>query len=439
MQEQPNRVPQATQDGDIRDDWSWVEASVWTDRMLATLVNGVKGGKWYSLWDKVWRMETLLQAFHQVASNNGSPGVDHQTIAMFDKNLHMNLANLSQSLREGTYRPQSVKRVWIDKPGSKQKRPLGIPTVRDRIVQTALRMVIEPIYEHDFSDRSYGFRPGRGCKDALREVQRLLDDGYVWVLDADLKSYFDTIDQDRLLELVGAKVTDGGILQLLQDYLNQTVMDGLEEWQPESGTPQGAVISPLLANIFLNPLDHLMDDQGFAMIRYADDFVILCRSEDEAQDAHRRIASWTTAVGLILHPEKTHIVDARQKGGFDFLGYHFESGKRVPSKKSMRKFKDTIRQKTKRTNGHSMEFIIYDVNRTVRGWFEYFKHSRWWTFDTLDKWIRMRLRSILRRRLGKRGRGRGIDHIMWRNSFFVNLGLFSMFTARKLACQSAKR
>lgn len=439
MQERPYQVQDAIQDGDVRRRWRWTEASIWTDRMLTTLENGVKGGKWYSLWDKVWHIETLRQAYHHVASKNGAAGVDHQTITKFEQDLEANLSYVSNALRTGTYCPQPVKRVWIDKPGSKQKRPLGIPTIRDRIVQTALRMVIEPIFEMGFSPFSYGFRPGRGCKDALRRVAQLLNDGYVFVLDADLKSYFDTIDQGRLMTMIREKITDGKVLKLLQAYLNQPVMDGLEQWEPEKGTPQGAVISPLLANIFLNPLDHLMASKGFSMIRYADDFVVMCRTEEEAQDARAIIQAWTDDMGLILHPSKTHTVDASQEGGFDFLGYHFERGKRWPSKKSMKRFKETIRSKTKRTNGHSMESIIGSVNRTLRGWFEYFKHSNKWTFDMVDKWIRMRLRSILRKRHGGHGRGHGYDHFKWPNAYFANRGLFSTVTAHRLACQSATR
>jgi RNA-directed DNA polymerase len=315
---------------------------------------------------------------------------------------------------------------------------VGIPTVRDRVVQTALLMVMEPIFERDFAEHSYGFRPGRGCKDALRRVDQLLKDGYTYVVDADLKSYFDTIPHDRLLSLVGQKVSDGRVLNLLQSFLKQGVLDGLREWTPEEGSPQGGCISPLLSNIYLNPLDHLMAERGFQMVRYADDFVIMCRSPEEAARALALVQEWTAEAGLKLHPEKTKIVDAKADA-FDFLGYRFQRGHRVPRPKSIQKLKDAIRTKTKRTSGESLTKIINDLTPRLRGWFEYFKHSRRSTFPKLDGWIRMRLRSLLRKRLGKRGCGRGSDHNRWPNAFFAKHGLYSLTTARALARQSSSR
>ena len=247
--------------------WGWVEPTVWTERMLTALVEGVQGGKWFSLIDKVHPERTLTAAFFRVASNDGAAGVDHVSVAMFENRLDTELKDLSDALRTGTYRPQAIRRHWIPKPGSPEKRPLGIPTVRDRVVQTALRQVLEPIFERDFAEHSYGFRPGKGCKDGLRRVDELLKAGYTHVVDADLKSYFDTIPHDRLLALVAQKVSDGKVLSLIEAFLHQGVLDGLEEWAPEQGTPQGAVISPLLSNIYLDPLDHLMAERGFAMVR----------------------------------------------------------------------------------------------------------------------------------------------------------------------------
>jgi RNA-directed DNA polymerase len=316
---------------------------------------------------------------------------------------------------------------------------LGIPTVEDRVVQTALRLVLEPIFERDFAAASYGFRPGRGCKDALRQVDQMLRGGSTWVVDVDLKSYFDSIPHQRLLRLVEAKVADGCVLELLAAYLQQDVLEGLKSWRPPQGTPQGAVISPLLANIYLDPLDQLLTAAGLQLVRYADDLVILCRSQAAAVAALQLVQQWVEAVGLRLHPEKTTIVDASQRGGFDFLGYHFERGYRWPRRKSQKRFKDAIRAKSKRTRGDSLEMIIADLNKTIRGWFEYFKHSHRTTFPPLDGWIRMRLRSILRRRQGGRGRGRGSDHQRWPIAFFADLGLFSLVAAHALACQSARR
>jgi RNA-directed DNA polymerase len=435
----PEAVPErATRDGDILLRWSWVELRVWTERMLTALEEGVKGGKWFSLIDKIHPVRTLRAAFSQVAANKGAAGVDHVTVEIFEHRLEENLKKLSEDLRSGDYQPQQIRRHYIPKPGSKEKRPLGIPTVRDRVVQTALQMAMEPIFEHEFAEHSYGFRPGRGCKDALRRVEQLLKQGYTYIVDADLKSYFDTIPHDRLLSLVGQKVSDGRVLSLIESFLKQGILDGLREWTPEEGSPQGAVISPLLSNIYLNPLDHLMAQQGFEMVRYADDFVILCRSPEEAARALALVQEWTAEAGLKLHPEKTKIVDAKEET-FDFLGYRFMRGTRFPRPKSMQKLKDTIRAKTKRTSGESLTKIINDLTPTLRGWFEYFKHSHRTTFRNLDGWIRMRLRSILRKRLGKRGRGRGSDHHRWPNAFFAKHGLYSLKTAHALARQSSLR
>jgi len=439
-EEKPAGVPgTATQAGEIRARWDWVEPSVWTERMLTALEKGVKGGKWFSLMDKVYALPNLRAGFRKVKGNGGAAGVDYQTIKMFDVHLEENLEKLSQSLGEGSYRPQAIKRHWIPKPGSNEKRPLGIPTVRDRVVQAALLNVLEPIFERDFAEQSYGFRPSRGCKDALRRVEELLKRGYTWVVDADLKSYFDTIPHESLVERVEEKVSDGTVIAVLKGYLKQDVMDAMGQWTPEGGTPQGAIISPLLSNIYLDPLDHEMARRGIEMVRYADDFVILCRSQAEAEEAMELVRQWTANAGLQLHPVKTRIVDATQKGGFDFLGYHFERAMKWPRKKSLNKFKDTIRGKTKRTNGHSLQTIIEDVNRSVKGWFEYFKHSHKTTFAPLDSWLRMRLRSILRKRHGRRGRGRGLDHQRWPNAFFSKQGLFSLVTAHAAACQSCRR
>jgi RNA-directed DNA polymerase len=407
--------------------------------MLTALEQGVKGGKWFSLMDKVYRLPTLLSAFARVKANKGAAGVDHQSIEMYEQHLEANLQRLVGELRTSKYQPQPLWRKWIPKPGSKEKRPLGIPTVRDRVVQTALRAVLEPIFERTFAAQSYGFRPGRGCKDALRLVHYLLTEGYHWVVDADLKRYFDTIPFAPLLARVEEQVADGAVLALIEAYLHQGVLEEMTWWQPEAGTPQGAVISPLLSNIYLNPLDHLMAQQGWEMVRYADDFVILCRSEAEAQQALTLVQQWTAQAGLTLHPDKTRVVDATKPGGFDFLGYHFERGYRWPREKSLQKLKDKIRVHTRRSNGQSLQAIISRLNPLLRGWFGYFKHSHYTTFTGLDKWCRMRLRTILRKRQKRRGRARGSDHQRWTNAFFAAQGLFSLVTAQAESRQSSRR
>jgi RNA-directed DNA polymerase len=408
--------------------------------MLTALENGVQGGRWFSLWDKVCARATLRLAFAAVKANAGSAGIDHVTVKEFERDEEANLEKLRTDLRAGKYRPQDIRRVWIDKLGSKEKRPLGIPTVRDRVVQTALKLVLEPIFERDFAAQSYGFRPGRGCKDALRRVHHLLQQGYSWVVDADLKSYFDTIPHTGLLARVKEKVADGQVLELLEAFLHARVMESANAWVPEEGTPQGAVMSPLLSNLYLDPLDQLMAASGQEMVRYADDFVILCRSEAEAQAALLQVQQWAEPAGLQLHSGKTRIVDASQPGGFDFLGYHFERGQKWPRRKSEQKLKASLRAKTRRTNGHSLAVTVGNLNRSLKGWFEYFKHSsNPYTFVKLDGWIRMRLRSILRRQHHGHGHGYGWDHQRWPNAYFADQGLFSLVTAYRLARQSSRR
>lgn len=418
-------TPGSKQAEEIRARWAWTEATVWTDRMLIALEEGVKGGKWFSLIDKVANEANLFSGWVQVASNQGAAGVDHVSIDRFGEQLAPNLKRLHQTLSSGSYRPQDVKRVEIPKPGSTETRPLGIPTVRDRVVQTALRNAIEPIFEHGFAEHSYGFRPNRGCKDALRRVDQLVKSGYRYVVDADLKGYFDSIPHAKLLQRVSEKISDGRILSLVDLFLGQGVMQQMTRFEPTEGTPQGGVISPLLSNIYLDPLDHLMAQQGYEMVRYADDFVILCRTRAEAEAALALVAQWTSDNGLTLHPTKTRIADTEGEG-FEFLGYHLKREHRWPRKKSLKKLKDTLRSKTRRTDGRSLRAIIADVNLTLRGWYEYFKHSHHWVFGSLDGWLRMRLRSVLRRRADRRGRGRGLDHQRYPNAFFRQAGLFSL-------------
>jgi len=407
--------------------------------MLTALETGVKGGVWFSLIDKVSAPRVLRWSFEQVKKNGGAAGVDHQTLAMYEEQGELHTEYLARTVRDGSYQPAAVRRVMIPKPESKERRPLGIPTVRDRVVQKALLATIEPIFEREFAEHSYGFRPGRGCKDALRRVDQLLAAGHTWVVDADLQKYFDTIPHEQLMRLIETKLADGRVLELLGKYLKQGVLEHLREWKPEAGTPQGAVISPLLSNIYLNPLDHLLASSGIEMVRYADDFVLLCRSEGEARQALALVQQWTAEAGLTLHPEKTRVVDVTQPGGFEFLGYHFEAGRKTPRQKSLQKLKDTIRAKTKRTNGESLQAIITNVNRTTRGWFEYFKHSHRYTFEPLDRLIRVRLRSLLRRRNKRRGIARGSDSKRWPNAFFAEHGLFSLSDAHVRLRQSSTR
>lgn len=416
----------------------WANPSVWTERMLTTLQTGVRGGKWHTLIDKVFSSKNLFVASRKVIGKAGAAGVDHQTVEDFEAHSREERDRLHRALRDDTYAPQAVRRVWIPKPGSNEQRPLGVPTVRDRVVQTAVLNVLEPIFDATFSDHSYGFRHGRGCHHALERVEALLESGYVHVVDADLKSYFDTIPKDRLLALVGEKISDRRLLRLVEMFLEQGVLEDLREWTPEAGTPQGAVISPLLANIYLNPLDHLLKAADVAFVRYADDFVILCKTREDAGSALAIVQNWVETNGLTLHPTKTKIVDAREKR-FDFLGYSFRGKLRFPRAKSLKKLKDSIRGKTRRTHGHSMPSTCGKLSSQLQGWFHYFRHCHWTVFRDLDGCTRGRLRSILRKRSKRCGRGRGKDHQRWPNAYFAEQGLFSLGAAHVRFVQSSPR
>lgn len=431
----PEKATQGTEAG--RREWWWAEGSIWTERMVSALVNGVQGGKWFSLVDKAIRPTTLEAAWQKVARNKGAAGVDGLSIERFAAQAARYLSELHEDLKTGRYRPSPIRRVEIPK-GDGRTRPLGIPTVKDRTVQMALKMTIEPIFEHEFRPGSYGFRPGRSCKDALREVDRLLKEGYCHVVDADLQSYFDSIPHDRLMALVAERISDGRVLSLIEGFLGQEIMEGMASWTPTTGTPQGAVLSPLLANLYLHPLDLLMERDGYKMVRYADDFVILCRTAAESAAALRQVSAWVSANGLTLHPGKTRVGDSRQPGqGFEFLGYRFEAGRRLVRPKSLGAFRDKVRAKTSRSRGDSLERIIADLNPLLRGWFEYFKHGPRPLYGILDGFVRRRLRAILRKQEKRPGIGRCQgDHQRWPNAFFAAHRLFTLAGAYEQARHS---
>ena len=409
--------------------------------MLMALEEGVKGNVWFSLIDKVYAPRTLELAWAKVSSNAGACGVDGITVKHFAKDSQNRLLAVSEHLREGTYQPRPVKRVMIPKLGSNELRPLGIPTVRDRVVQTAARMVVEPIFEREFAEHSYGFRPGRGCKDALRRVDELLQSGLVHVVDVDIKGYFDSIPHGRLMALVGERIADGRVLRLVESFLKQGIMNPMgwiEVEEHDAGTPQGGVISPLLANIYLNPLDHLMSKSGHEMVRYADDMVMLCPSAEAAEAALQTLREWAAQAGLTLHPEKTRIVDMGQPGAhFDFLGYRFWHGKtsgrirRFIRPKSEKKMRQALKPLTRRCNGHGLLAIVKRLRPKLSGFYAYFKHAGASALREMDGWIRGRLRSILRKRAGLKGRARGRDHHRWNNHYFTNLGLFCLEDAHR--------
>jgi len=413
------------------------ERGVWSESMLIALERGLKGNKWFSLIDKVVSGRTLGMAWAKVQSNAGACGVDGITVGHFGKDIDHRLLVVNKHIKEGLYQPKPIRRVHIPKLGSAETRPLGIPTVRDRVVQSAIKLVIEPIFEKEFAPNSYGFRPGRGCKDALREAERLLRGGRVHVLDVDIKGYFDNIPHDKLMALVRQRIADGKVLDLIEGFLKQGVLEEGIIIDPLTGSPQGGIISPLLANIYLNPLDWLLQSLGLESVRYADDIVVLARDANSALEALRQIRQWMGEAGLTLHPEKTRIVDMSEaKASFDFLGYRFlrtKAGKliRLIRPKSQQKLRASLRPITKRCNRHSLEIIIAMINPKLRGWFGYFKHAHESELQKMDAWVRMRLRSILRKRKKGSGRGHGLDHFRWPNRYFEKLGLFSLKHARE--------
>lgn len=399
--------------------------------MLQRLAASQFTTKWFALWDKVWKENTLWNASLQVILNHGSAGVDRQTTEQFKGDWAEEIRLLSEELRTGVYQPHPARRVYIEKPGTSELRPLGIPSVRDRVVQGALKKVLEPIYERDFLVNSYGFRPGKSAQQALRRVESLLESGHVYIVDADLKGYFDSIPHDRLMQVLGEKITDGSILGLIQKYLDAGVMEEGKGWERSlSGTPQGSVISPLLSNIYLHPLDVLMGINGREMVRFADDFIILCRSQKEAESALQEIQQWVTEVGLRLHPTKTRI--ATLDTGFEFLGFRYLRNRaghwiKLPRKKSVLKLREKIRERTNRRRSGPMTDIIAELNPTLKGWYGYFRHSLPSSLDSVDCWIRKRLRSLLRYRQKRKGMSRGRENSEYPNRWFKDRGLFTLW------------
>jgi len=437
MVNRPEEVPAGAVLPGEADPLRFADRQVWTDRMLEALrKGGPDGGRWYWLHDKVFNARTLRVAYARVAANGGAPGVDGVTVEEFGDRLEEEIARLLAAWKADTFRPQAIRRKWIPKPGSDEQRPLGIPTVRDRVVQTALRLVLEPIFEMDFHASSHGFRPGRKAQDALTAVVTGLKDGQVWVVDADLKKCFDTIPHGPLLKAVHRRVTDRRILGLIAQFLQAGIMEEGVITEPDGGTPQGGAISPLLANIYLNDLDHLMAGQGRTMVRYADDFVILCRSAGDAQAALAEVERWTAQAGLQLHPTKTKVVDLGQPGNFiDFLGFRLQrhidkTGHshilRLVRPSSLARITETIRVLTKRTNGTSLPEIIGGLNQVLRGWVGYFRSAHQSIHHRLDQSTRRRLRAILAKRRGVPNWGGGRGHNRWPNAYFAKLGLVSL-------------
>jgi RNA-directed DNA polymerase len=433
----PERVPfAAIPTGETPDIRRWAQPAVWTDRMLTTLLeNKVKGGKWHALIDKIYAPLNLETAARKVTEKEKAAGVDGQSCAAFEEHLFVETRQLAEQITAQTYRPSAVRRVHIPKPGRvDETRPLRIPTVRDRVVQRAIVNVIEPILDHQFHERSFGFRHGRGAHDALRIVEQKLEEGYVYVVDADLQGYFETIPKDRLLALVEELISDSRMLQLIKLFLDQNILEELREWTPITGVPQGAVLSPVLSNLYLNPLDQQLSQAGFELVRYADDFVILCRSQSEAEAALQLVQTWVEKACLTLHSTKTKIVDSRVES-FAFLGYSFRGDQIYPRRESLAKMKARIKELTPRKRPGSMAAIARELTPLLRGWFNYFRHCRWTIFKDLDAKIRSRLRRLLLQRHRKNPERLPRQH-RWPNDYFAKRGLYSLREAHFRFAQS---
>jgi RNA-directed DNA polymerase len=407
--------------------------SMWTEAMKAAIGELRRAGrKWYALYDKVAAPANLAAAWDRInrrvtgKKRRGGAGVDGVTVAKFADRAEGELRKLGEQLATGRYKPSPVRRHYIPKAGSSKLRPLGLPTVRDRVVQEACRNMIEPIFEAEFLDNSHGFRPGRSVDTACAQVEQYLSMGKEWVVDVDIEKCYDTIPHEPLIDRVARRISDGRVLDLIRRFLQSGVMEEMEIRYETTGTPQGGIISPVLANIFLHDLDMALEKRGTAWVRYADDVVALCRSREEAEQVLETIRETLAGLGLGLSLEKTRIVHVEE--GFDYLGWHYQGQQRWPRKKSVDKLRHRLRAMTRRARPGSLRSICAELAPLQRGWFNFFRSGNSQaTFRLVDGWLRRRLRSLLRRRTKRRGISPGgSDHPRWTNSFFARHGFFSL-------------
>ncbi len=362
--------------------------------------------KVHSLIDKVYKLLNLYIAWEKVKMNKGSGGVDRISIEEFEENLDINLQEIHRLLCEDRYTPQPVRRVWIPKPNG-EKRPLGIPTIRDRIVQQALLNRLNKIFEPKFLDNSYGFRPNRSAQQAIERIGKYLkEEGCEWIVEVDIEKCFDTIDHEILIKLVNEEISDGRVLKLIRSFLEAGIMEEMNIIYATNGTPQGGVISPLLSNIYLHPFDEMMSKEGYRIIRYADDIVVMCQTRHQAEGALRRIKEILEArLKLKLNSDKTRVVHKTK--GFEFLGYYFGSGYsdyKIPRRRAIEAFKDKVRFITRRCQPKSMSMIIAELNPVVRGWGNYFIRGNCQrTYVYLDFWLRSRVTAFKLKRQGGYG------------------------------------
>ena len=385
----------------------------------------LKKQKWYSLYDKVYALRNLERAWEKVRSNKGAGGIDRQTIASFERKKGQRLAELHRLLREKRYRPHALRRVFIPKADGGQ-RPLGIPTIRDRVVQQALLNILEPTFEPLFHEHSDGFRPQRDTHQAIAHVRKAVSEGKEWIVDVDIRKYFDTVNHEVLLNAVNEEISDGSVLRLLRMFLESGVMESGVRMETEEGTPQGGVISPLLANIYLNRFDWEMAQAGYDAVRYADDFVVLCASEEEARRANEAVRNIIEGkLRLQLHPEKTRIVQHRE-GSFDFVGFLVHRRYLWPRIKSLDKFKGRVKVLTRRQQPKNVHDVIRDLNYALRGFGNYFRVADVkGLFEDLDSWIRMRVRCFMEKK-------KAVKHQNYRitNDLLASLGLVSLSTIK---------